>query len=281
MRYTLKILLIFSLSVFLFSCDYTNEVEPEDTDNLNLTTTKSHYKALQNISTTFLLVNYYIKSSSLKNDSVSITIDPDDSTTYPKTITVDFHDGALCYDGITRKGKIILTLTSSWDLNNIEPNTTISVKFDDYYYKSSSDSNFIKQTGNFSISFKEFIGSKPVYVVDAIESKLIFNDDEEIYWNSSHTLLWINGFNNMSNLQDDNWKLTGSSSGTDIEGKTYYTVIQDTLYYSGECNNGEIVKGILKISPESSPARTINFGNGECDNSVTVTVGDNNVSLSI
>ncbi len=282
MRYILKILLIFSLSVLLFSCDYTNDVKPEENNNINLITIKSHYKVLEDISKTFSLINYYVNTlDSTKSDSITITVDPNDSVTYPKTITIDFGDGVQCYDGVVRRGKIILTLTGPWKLNNIQHNTTITAEFDDYYYKSPADKDFIERTGKLTISFDRFINSKPVYIVDAIEAKLIFNNDEEIYWNSSHALLWETGFNNLQNLQNEKWAITGSSSGIDIEGKTYYTEILDSLYYSGSCNNGEIVDGKLKISPGNSPPQIINFGNGECDNSVNVTVGNNSVSLNI
>jgi hypothetical protein len=286
MKRKLNIYLILLLTITLSSCHFTNDIESDDDNNFSLITITSHYKVLKNISHTFSMINYYLNNDSIL-DSTTITIEPSDST-YPKTITINFGNGTQCFDGFYRKGKITVSLTGPWNLNEIQDSTTLTAELDNYYYKSPEDDNYTEQIGNFAISFLHFSNNKPVYVIDFFDNKLIFSNNEEkvkeekeIYWNSSHVVTWQRGFSDISNFLDNKFVLWGSSNGNDIEGSSYYTEMIDSLYFSGNCHDGQITKGRLKLVKEGFQAQTVYFGDGSCNNILIVTSGNNQVTLNI
>jgi len=277
-----KILFFLLFVYFLTFCTPHNDVvQNEDNIDTSTSVTKSHFNALISNSGTFSLINHYVLNTSSKADSVIITIEPND-TTYPKTITLDFGNGVECFDGVIRKGKIILTLTGPWRLDLVQPNTTLSAEFQNYFFKNPSIYNdFVCRQGNFSITFDSLNQEDmPVYVVDAINAKLIFPDSTYHSWNSSKVLTWNEGYNTPLNAQDDIWTISGSSNGTARNGKSYFTVTEAPLIFKKTCNNGEFVQGILRIVPSGLYDRLIDFGDGDCDNSITVTINGNSFTIT-
>src|SRR6516162_5679810 len=62
------------------------------------------------------------------NGCAVYTVSPNDNTTFPKTITVDFGSGCTDAVGVTRKGKITYIFSGKL----INPGTTVSASFTNY-----------------------------------------------------------------------------------------------------------------------------------------------------
>ena len=276
--FLLSVVIIFNFS----SCKHNDDIAPED--NLDFTTTTDYSTTSKNNSNLFATINYYlnqIEEGNKSQDSVVITVTPQEPDSFPKTITIDFGTGVVCYDGYTRKGKIILYLTGRWALEYVQPNTTILAEFDNYYIKPPNSPDFIKREGQFSTTYNGRDSSDhPVYVRDAIDAKLIFSDGTFIHWNASHICTWMEGYETQLNIYDNVWKIEGASSGTNRNGRQYQTNITSPLIFDRTCNNGTITQGVLIVSPENLPQRTINFGNGNCDNTIVITVNGNNYTIN-
>jgi hypothetical protein len=58
----------------------------------------------------------------------TITVNPNDST-YPKTVTIDYHDGCICRDGKFRKGAILLYFTKPLR----RPGAQLTITLRDFY----------------------------------------------------------------------------------------------------------------------------------------------------
>ncbi len=267
-------LLVFTTLLFFSSCHRDNEITPDDV--LDFTSTTDYNTTNKNGTNLFATVNYYVLTTETGDklqDSVTITVTPQDPDSFPKTITIDFGTGTVCYDGYIRKGKIILTVSGRWALEYIQPQTTITADFNNYYVKPPYLQEFVKREGQFSITYDGRDSSNhPVYIRDAINAKLIFEDSSTIEWNASHTCTWLTGYDTPGDNSDNSWEIEGSSNGINRHGRHYYTNITSPLLFERDCNGGSITKGILVITPEGLDQRIINFGNGDCDNTIIITV---------
>ncbi len=287
----MKVLNIFFIVIFLFlttffeSCNRNNEISPEENNSLSdYSSTIDYGYTVHNNSGIFNIANYYVSSQNTKNDSVTITITPSSPDSFPKTITIDFGDSIMCYDGIARKGKLIIYLTGKWRLSEIQPQTSMSIEFDDYYVYYPSLNQFVKREGTLNISYlgRDSINNYPIYVRQSIDSKLIFGDNTSISWEGEHKCTWLEGYNTPNYNLDNVWKLEGGNHGTNRHGRHFTSMIDSNnpLIFKRGCNGGKIVQGTITISPDNLPTRIVDFGNGECDNTITIIINGNSYTIT-
>jgi hypothetical protein len=95
---------------------------------------------------------------------------------------------------------------------------------------------------------------------------------------AERTRIWIRA----SNPLNDTWEVTGTASGTNRDKKAYSMNITKKLVYKRECAiNGRIfmaVEGEKELTVDGKKI-TINYGAGECDRLVTITI--NGVSQEV
>lgn len=195
-----------------------------------------------------------------------------DTTTTPRTITVDFGTvNCTCQDGRTRRGKIISTYTGAYrDSGTVITHTTV-----DYYV------NDNKIIGTKTVTNKGKNSSNHTwYTVQVNGSIEKANGAGTISFNSSREREWIEGENTAGGLwQDDVYSITGTASGTTANGNSFTASITEALRIELSCSH--ITSGELEFTPSTRPVRTVNFGTGNCDNLATVTINGNvyNVTL--
>ncbi|MBI2271600.1 MAG: hypothetical protein HYU69_14745 [Bacteroidetes bacterium] len=72
------------------------------------------------------------------------------------------------------------------------------------------------------------------------------------------------------------WSITGSANGTNSKGVTYTANIKSALIRDFTCptlvGKRHFTQGVVDITPGGKPTRTIDFGNGTCDDQATVTI---------
>ena len=78
---------------------------------------------------------------------------------------------------------------------------------------------------------------------------------------------------------DDIYLLTGNANGTNADGDAFTSSITTALRKEIGCRN--VVSGVLEFTPASRPTRTIDFGNGTCDNTATVTVNGRSRTITL
>ncbi len=209
---------------------------------------------------------YSLSSSSLKSTEdrvylgqcVSISLD---TTANPHALIIDFGDvNCLCNDGKYRRGAIIVSFTGRYWY----PGTVITHTFDEYYV----NDNHIEGTKvvtNMGFNADNHL----VHSIEVVGVIHKANNGGTLSWNSSRTRTWIDGFNTFP-LRDDVYLIDGMSNGITATGFTWTKEIVNPLRIELDCRY--VVSGTMEIVPEGLATRFVDFGNGDCDNIITVMV---------
>jgi hypothetical protein len=167
---------------------------------------------------------------------------------YPKTLTLDFGTGCTSVDGILRKGKLIYVFSGPL----VVPGTTASVTFNQYVVNGFGLQGTYSITNNSSdqagISFN-------TQVVNGIIT----------YPNAT------SGSGTPYDITDDVYSITGNSSFSTADGATLVFNTTTPLVKAVSCHN--VSAGVVGFLYNNSLSGSIDFGNGDCDNLATVTVG--------
>jgi hypothetical protein len=183
-----------------------------------------------------------------------------DTTVFPRVLTIDFgEENCLCRDGKYRRGQIIITFNGRYH----QAGTVITHDFEDYFVNDASveGSKVVTNMGeneNGNIYFT-------IEVVGIVQKE----DGSTFSWNSSRVREWIQG-SATPNRWDDIYLITGTATGIRPNGLTWEREITTALRVELACRF--IVSGTIELRPEGRPVRTLDYGNGDCDNIATVTV---------
>jgi hypothetical protein len=193
----------------------------------------------------------------------TITVDHPDSTFFPKTVTIDYGDGCTMVfndDTITRKGKIIVTITDRWFV----PGAEHIVTFRDFYI------NEVKIEGTRTITNMGLNENLHLELGIKLEQgKIIFNDTAWLTREAEHVREWIFHLK----PQNDTVLITGIASGINIKGKTYERLITDPLVLV-HCQDYHwrwvIVDGTIQITNGENEITTIEYSTTGCESSIEV-----------
>lgn len=184
-----------------------------------------------------------------------------DTTVVPRTLTIDFGAvNCLCADGKNRRGIIQISYTGGYR----DSGTVITHTFNNYFVNDNQilgtktvTNNGMNTSGNLSFSI----------VVNG--SIIKAGNAGTISWSSNRTREWIAGSSTPIWI-DDVYLITGSASGTTANATTFTMLITTPLRKEIGCKY--FVSGIMDVTPSGKPTRTIDYGNGSCDNIITVTI---------
>lgn len=216
--------------------------------------------------------NGYFTVSGLKSaalgtcPSITATL----TTSFPIIITCDWGIGCVsAEDGITRSGKITVSLSG---LMNVV-NSVATFSFNDFV----NDGN--KITGTHKITYKGLNAGNnwPRYEV-LTEAKIVFPDQKFITYRASYIRLQSEGSSTLS-LADDVWRIEGSSSGLSREGIAWTASYPSALVKKNSCK--WFSSGSVLITPTGELPRTIDFGDGTCDNKATLKIGDKTTTIEL
>lgn len=195
-----------------------------------------------------------------------------DTVSLPHVTTIDFGTGCTGVDGRTRKGKIIVTYDGPYR----KASTTVTITFDNYFV------NDNQVTGT-----KTIVNNGPnasghlTFTVNVTGQVLLANNGGTISWTANRTREWIAG-ENTPQRDDDVFSITGSASGTCASGDQFTSNIITPLVrnLSPGCRR-HFVSGVTEMQRTGKPTRTIDFGNGACDDQATVTVNGNTKTITL
>lgn len=175
-------------------------------------------------------------------------------------ITVDFGAGKTDPNGVTRKGKMILTYSGLRFL----PESFTELTFDNYFI------NNVKIEGKRRVTTTVFDNTGITFNVKDTGGKATFADGKIITREATLIQKLIFGGAN----GQPSWSVSGTASGTTRESKNYQLVIEKALVYKAQCIAAKIVVPVegIAILTVDGIVLTVDYGNGECDNKATLTV---------
>lgn len=178
------------------------------------------------------------------------------------TITLDFGDGCTDGHGNVRKGKITISHTGSFFLAG----STTVMTFIDYSI------NDIKVEGKRTVVNITESDQEPLKFSVMLEGgKVTWTDGSFATREVDHVRVWERALNPIN----DRILVSGTASGSTRRGVAYASAISEDLVFVRNCRRsrraGLPVAGINVITT-TNKVITLDFGDGECDNEVSVTV---------
>lgn len=184
------------------------------------------------------------------------------------TTTLTFDPTFAFNDGIVRSGKIMITWQAGWRTDSTKK---ASVNFDNF----SRDGNVLSGL----VKFQLLSPDEPKYIFVEDNMSLTFKTSEKITWEGTRTVEWKAGFDTYSDRTDNVTKVNFTKSGVNRTGIAYTTTGVD-LIMDNQCGQGKTKITAGTITNEKNGVTTIfNFGDGQCDDTFTIT--QNGITITI
>ncbi|MBX2916425.1 MAG: hypothetical protein KF856_14240 [Cyclobacteriaceae bacterium] len=187
-------------------------------------------------------------------------------------ITINFGEGCTDARGNVRKGIIRVEFKGKRFLSGSKIITT----FSDYYI------NNIKIEGTRTVT--NITGSTtaaPKFQIELEDGRATWPDETFATREGSHTREWIRATNPIN----DQWQVTGSATGSNRNGTLYQVEISKTLVYKRSCAASNrvfmAVEGTKVLTVDGGQVITLDYGTGECDRLVTITINGQSRSVLV
>lgn len=256
-------------AIVLFSCKKDKKEETADnTEAVQLSIAQNTSETLYDDVFDVVLQDGQSNNVAGKGEScATVTLNNTEPNTFPKVMTIDFGTGCISSNNVTRKGKLIATLSGKIRTAG----TVISVAFENYYvngYKLEGSFSITNNSGNSGLGF----------TTQTTNGKLIYPDGTTWFTHSgTHTLTQTAGAGTVT-FTDDDFSLTGNGTTASSAGNSLSTNITTALIKKATCTN--IVSGVQAFT-YNSISGSLNYGDGSCDNLATLTVGLYNQSVTL
>jgi hypothetical protein len=191
-----------------------------------------------------------------------------DTLSTPKSITIDFgNDACTGNDGRIRNGQLYITYTGRYrEVGSVITITPENYTVDGYRIEG------IKVIENLGLNTEGQLH----YAITVDGQITAPGDAWDITWTANRIRTWVEG-QSTSTIWDDAYLISGSGSGINRNDVAYTTNI--TVPLRAEVGCRWIVSGAVTIDPDGYAERFIDFGNGECNNGIFVTVNGETYSL--
>jgi len=190
-----------------------------------------------------------------------ITVDKPDSTNFPKTFTINYGtSGIIGVRGDTIKGEIIVVVSNKmWMAGSSRTITFINF---------SINGNSI--AGSKVYTYNGLTGIHPTWTSN-VNDTITREDGTTLIWHSLRTRERLNDNGTPLIYYDDNYSISGGSTGVDAKGVAYTSVIDpnNPLLIGGGWPF--FTKGTVTITTASKTV-VIDYGNGAKDRKATATV---------
>jgi hypothetical protein len=190
------------------------------------------------------------------------------------TVIVDFGNGtSICKDGKTRSGQLTIIYTGGTKYRKLNSNATIT-------------------TSNYTVNGHLFVGTKTIQNVTQAGGNLKFTitvngtittkNGNVLNYTANRTREWIAG-TGTKDRSDDVIQVTGDETATNpATGKVWTATVINPLVrkFESGCKK-HFVQGVVEVTISGKPNRTIDYGNGICDNIITVTINGKKYSITL
>ncbi|MBL4625469.1 MAG: hypothetical protein JKY42_10065 [Flavobacteriales bacterium] len=190
--------------------------------------------------------------------------------TFPNTVVLYYGTTASsCSGGYSTSGKLKAVFSGQYNTSG----SVVTVSFSNYAVDSIAVSGTMTITNNGYNADNNY-----VFNISVANAKLEY-DTINISWNCSRKYEWIFG-DNTDVITDDKFIVSGTSSGRTSKGNEFDVEITEDLNYSTSCK--WITQGIIEMDLGISLSpRTLDYGNGTCDENVTVTYKNTTYDLEM
>lgn len=184
-----------------------------------------------------------------------------------KIITIDFGDGCVGPHGRERSGKILIKYSS--EVGDSIANRIIT--FENFYVNNKKVEGTI-ELKDISMNDDGYLQS----VKRLIDLKIIFPNGEYIIFNGSRTREWLEGRGD-GDASNNKYRITGSMEGISSTGRSFTHEITTPIIADWSCaaeGNFARVSGVVemtKLGGYVNRKRIVNYGDGTCDNVITIT----------
>ena len=202
------------------------------------------------------------KSLTVMTDSCpTIIITRPTAALWPKIVTVDYGTSCTGINDNVRSGKIVIEVTGP----RLQSGSKRTVTFVNYFF------NGIKVEGTKVLENMGYNSNQNLVIsVKLTGGILTLPDGKTIERTTDHQREWIAGLLTKS-IWDDEWLITGTSTGKNIDGVAYTNTIMTALHSTRACRF--IVSGVVKIERTGKTPVVLDYGTGECDAKAVVTSG--------
>lgn len=178
-----------------------------------------------------------------------------------QVITIDYGDGCEIRGGRIVKGKIII----EYNDRKLVPGAFRIVTLEDFYIDE------VQIEGKRTLTnISESIDDDLTFNILLEGGKLSFPDGTTATRDADHTKTWIRA----NNPLNDEFHVEGGASGSNRRDVRYEVEILEKLVFKRACRANRVfipVSGIKQITFGDNVA-VINYGDGDCDNEVTITL---------
>lgn len=193
-----------------------------------------------------------------------------DTVSNPHKLTIDFGTtNCLCNDGRYRRGQIIVTFAGKYR----DSGYVRTISFNNHYV------NDNQVTGTKQITNMGHNSNGHLYYNISVNGAIILDSNKgTITQVSTRTRTWVNGENTLPRI-DDVYEITGSGTLTRPNNTTVAVNITTVLVAAVNCK--WIKQGVMQLTPQGKSTRSLNYGNGNCDNQAVVTVGNKTKTITL
>lgn len=188
-----------------------------------------------------------------------------------KSITVDFGEGCEDPRGRIRKGKIIITYSGFY----FETGSVITTTFENFEI----DGLQIEGTRTVT-NVSEANDNIPIFSVKIEGGKVTWPDGTFATREANRTKSWTSA----STPLNDEFQIEGTANGITRAGRAYKATITEKIIFRIACANDRIfipVQGGKDIEIDGSLTITVDYGDGTCDNTVTITKGEDSREIDV
>jgi hypothetical protein len=270
-----NIAIALSLGIVYTGCkkDKDNEATPSTTTTSTTSTTSTESAnsiAESSYTEIFKSISQISESNAgLRSSCATITIDTTPFLSFPKTVTIDYGTGAGCSG---KTGKLTAIFTGKYGAFG----TVITITADSNYTINSHKIHVGTHTITSGLS-NNTSGNKTFNL--SVVGGSVGLSVGSVSWNSTRTITWIAGDSTTLDPTDDVYQITGTSSGTNMNGDVFTSTISTPLIVANNCP--WIESGVITITTFNKKTRSIDFGSGACDNKATVTIDTTTYNINL
>ncbi len=182
-------------------------------------------------------------------------------------IVIDFGDGCVGNDDIERSGKIIIDYTSRRRV----PGAVVTTTFEEFYV----NGNKVEGTRVLTNTSSTDAVNERSFNIVVTNGRIIFEDGSERTFEADRTRVW----SLEETSQEVTLTITGSSSGTTRNGEAFSMEIVSPIVFTNSCRQVGVKVAVQGVRNRSLAGQTtsVDYGDGTCDNLVTVTRPDGTV----
>lgn len=188
-----------------------------------------------------------------------------------QSVTIDFGEGCEGPRGRIRSGKIIITYSA----RHFDLGAVVTTTFENFVVDG------LKIEGTRTVTnLANSIDENPKFNVKIEGGKVTWPDGTSATREVNRTKTWVRSDSPLT----DEFHIEGIAEGVTRAGKAYKSTIVENVIFKVLCAEQKIfipAKGIKDIEVDGSLKVTVDYGDGTCDNIITITKGENSIEVDV